>query len=216
MTAHHVEEILEALWTCSEKKEHHIDKLRECCHVSIDHELLLSLEQKNLIAFDGELVLLTQEGRKQAAQVIRRHRLAERLLIDILNMPLSDIEKNACEFEHMLAPQVEESICTLLGHPTECPHGMPIPEGQCCKEARAVVDNVVVPLDRLDAGQEAKVAYLRTSNHSRLHKLVSFGLSPGVRLKVHQTAPSFVISCEQTDLALDEDVASNIYVWRDQ
>ena len=209
------EEVLEALWTCGERNEHHIEALRECCHTPVDQELLSALEKKDLIAREGERVLLTEAGKARAAGVIRRHRLAERLLVDVLNIPLPQAEAGACEFEHMLAPQVEESICTLLGHPRECPHGARIPPGTCCAEAKNVVDNVVVPLNQLEAGRSGKVAYISTTSHSRLHKLTSFGLTPGVTLRVHQKSPSYVVSCEQTELALEEDVVRDIYVWRE-
>ncbi len=211
-----VEEVLEALWTCSEKKDHHIEALKKCCHVSVDQKLLSAMEKDDLIVYEGEMVLLTREGKHRAAQVIRRHRLAERLFVDVLNMSLHQAEKGACEFEHILAPQVVESICTLLGHPQECPHGAPIPRGKCCVEAKDVVDNVVVPLNRLEAGRTAKIAYVSTPSHPRLHKLISFGLTPGVEIKVHQKSPSYVISCAQTELALEGDVARDIYVWREQ
>ncbi len=215
MNGRQVEEVLEALWTCGERKDYSLETLKMCCHIPIDQELLSSLEKEYIIAYEGEMVLLTREGKDRAAQVIRRHRLAERLFVDVLNMPLQQIENGACEFEHMLAPQVEESICTLLGHPRECPHGAPIPEGKCCLEVKDVVDNVVVPLTRLEAGRTAKIAYISTPSHPRLHKLISFGLTPGVTLKVHQKTPSYVISCEQTELALEKDIIRDIYVWRD-
>ena len=209
------EEVLEALWTCDEKKNHHLETLKRLCDVPIDEELLAALEKDDLIACEGEMVFLTPEGKTRAAQVIRRHRLAERLLVDVLNMPLDEAEEDACEFEHILAPHVTESICTLLGHPRECPHGAPIPEGKCCREAKDVVDNVVVPLNRLEVGKKAKIAYISTASHPRLHRLISFGLTPGVVLKVHQKSPSYVISCAQTELALEENVVRDIYVWRE-
>lgn len=215
MNGREVEEVLEALWMCGEKKEHRLEAIKECCDVPIDQDLLSALEKDGLIAYEGDMVLLTREGKNRAAQVVRRHRLAERLFVDVLNMPLHQAEEGACEFEHILAPQVAESICTLLGHPRECPHGAPIPMGRCCVEARDVVDNVVVPLTRLEAGRTAKIAYVSTPSHSRLHKLISFGLTPGMTLRVHQRSPSYVISCEQTELALEEEVAGDIYVWKD-
>ncbi len=215
MNGREMDEVLEALWTCSEKKDHRLKSLKELCHVPIDQALLVSMEKEGLIAYEGEMVLLTRDGKSRAALVMRRHRLAERLLVDVLNMPIQQAEEGACEFEHILAPQVAESICTLLGHPRECPHGSPIPMGPCCEEAKDVVDNVVIPLTRLEAGRTAKVAYISTPSHPRLHKLISFGLTPGAMLKVHQKSPSYVISCEQTELALEEDVAGDIYVWRE-
>ncbi len=214
MNHREVDEVLEALWTCSERKEHHLDSLKKSCHAPVDQELLSALERDDLIAREGEMILLTRKGKARAAQVIRRHRLAERLLVDVLNIPLQQAEAGACEFEHILAPQVEESICTLLGHPRECPHGARIPLGKCCVEARNVVDNIVVPLDQLEAGGSGRVAYISTPSHSRLHKLTSFGLTPGVTVKVHQKSPSYVVSCEQTELALEEDVVREIYVWK--
>ncbi len=214
MNGREIEEVLEALWTCDEKSDYHLEALRKCCHVPVDQQQLSALENDDLIAYQGEMVLLTRKGKKRAGEVIRRHRLAERLLVDVLNMSLQQAEVGACEFEHILAPQVTESICTLLGHPRECPHGARIPMGKCCYEAKDVVDNVVVPLSRLEAGTTAKVAYITTSSHPRLHKLLSFGLMPGVELTVHQKSPSYVISCDQTELALEEDVANDIHVWK--
>ena len=76
---------------------------------------------------------LTEEGRRRAASVIRRHRLAERLFTDTLDLrDDQEIESNACTFEHILSPEVTERICTFLGHPSRCPHGSPIPPGPCC------------------------------------------------------------------------------------
>lgn len=210
-----VEEVLEALWVCAEKKDHRIEALRQWCVVPIDQELLAALEKDNLIAYDGEMILLTNQGREQAAQITRRHRLAERLLVDVLGMSLQDAEKGACEFEHVVAPEVADSICTLLGHPRQCPHGAPIPHGKCCVAAKEVVENVVVPLTKLEAGATARIAYISTPIHSRLHKLMAFGIGPGMTLTIHQKSPSYVISCEHTELAIEEDVARDIYVWRD-
>jgi len=216
MNERDIDEVLEALWTSNEKNDHNIESLKENCHVTIDEEMLSALARDGLITVAGQTAQLTDEGHNLAGQVIRRHRLAERLLVDVLNMPVQEAEAGACEFEHILAPQVTESICTLLGHPRECPHGAQIPEGKCCLEAKDVVDNVVIPLIRLEAGRNAKIAYIHTPDHSRLHKLLSFGLTPGMTLRIHQKSPSYVISCEQTELALEEDVARDIYVWRDK
>ena len=214
MNGREVEEVLEALWICSENGNHDLQALKEECDVPVDEGLLSALEADQLVVHDGGMVLLTRAGRGRAAAVIRRHRLAERLFTDILNIPLHQAEKGACEFEHILAPQVVDSICTLLGHPRECPHGAAIPEGTCCLEAKDVVDSMVVPLVRLETGATAKIAYVSTPSHPRLHKLMSFGLTPGAVLNLHQKSPSYVISCGQTEIALEEDVARDIYVWR--
>src|ERR1700730_5685044 len=83
---------------------------------------------------DGSMIVeLTPRGRERAGSIIRRHRLAERLFTDSLAMDSeSEIEQQACKFEHILSPEATDKICTFLGHPRTCPHGAPIPPGACC------------------------------------------------------------------------------------
>jgi putative ABC transport system ATP-binding protein len=83
---------------------------------------------------DGSMIVeLTARGRQRAADIIRRHRLAERLFTDSLAMDSeSEIEQQACKFEHILSPEATDKICAFLGHPRTCPHGAPIPPGPCC------------------------------------------------------------------------------------
>jgi putative ABC transport system ATP-binding protein len=83
---------------------------------------------------DGSMIVeLTPRGRQRAADIIRRHRLAERLFTDSLALDSeSEIEQQACKFEHILSPEATDKICTFLGHPRTCPHGAPIPPGPCC------------------------------------------------------------------------------------
>ncbi|MBO0911876.1 MAG: ATP-binding cassette domain-containing protein [Acidobacteria bacterium] len=83
---------------------------------------------------DGSMIVeLTEKGRQRAGDIIRRHRLAERLFTDSLAMDSeTEIEQQACKFEHILSPEATDKICTFLGHPKTCPHGAPIPPGRCC------------------------------------------------------------------------------------
>jgi putative ABC transport system ATP-binding protein len=83
---------------------------------------------------DGSMIVeLTPRGRQRAADIIRRHRLAERLFTDSLALDSeSEIEQQACKFEHILSHEATDKICTFLGHPKTCPHGAPIPPGPCC------------------------------------------------------------------------------------
>jgi putative ABC transport system ATP-binding protein len=83
---------------------------------------------------DGTMIVeLTPHGRERAGSIIRRHRLAERLFTDSLAMDSeTEIEQQACKFEHILSPEATDKICTFLGHPRTCPHGAPIPPGPCC------------------------------------------------------------------------------------
>ncbi|MGH9786072.1 MAG: metal-dependent transcriptional regulator [Terriglobia bacterium] len=76
---------------------------------------------------------MTETGRARAASIIRRHRLAERLFAETFHMTdEQQLESNACTFEHILSPEVTERICAFLNHPRQCPHGSPIPPGECC------------------------------------------------------------------------------------
>ncbi len=127
------DEVLEHMWMAEEGTTH-----AEATHFS-------AVEKKRLVATMTRIGLLepngapaggvtfTPEGRHRAASVIRRHRLAERLFTDTLDLrDDTEIESNACTFEHILSPEVTERICTFLGHPSRCPHGSPIPPGPCC------------------------------------------------------------------------------------
>jgi putative ABC transport system ATP-binding protein len=94
-----------------------------------------ALKPDGVSTADGSLIVeLTARGRQRAADIIRRHRLAERLFTDSLALDSeSEIEQQACKFEHILSQEATEKICTFLGHPRTCPHGAPIPPGPCCE-----------------------------------------------------------------------------------
>ena len=88
---------------------------------------------------DGTMIVeLTARGRLRAADIIRRHRLAERLFTDSLALDSeTEIEQQACKFEHILSREATDKICSFLGHPLTCPHGAPIPPGPCCPRTSA-------------------------------------------------------------------------------
>lgn len=91
---------------------------------------------------DGTMIVeLTARGRQRAADIIRRHRLAERLFTDCLALDSeTEIEQQACKFEHILSPEATDKICSFLGHPRTCPHGAPIPPGPCCGKSGSVAE----------------------------------------------------------------------------
>jgi DtxR family Mn-dependent transcriptional regulator len=159
-------------------------------------------------------VRLTDAGRECGALVVRRHRLAERLLQDVLGVSPAASEAAACAFEHALAEEVTESVCTFLGHPLACPHGKPIPPGPCCVRHERDVPRYIVRLSELDAGTAGRIAYIHSAQDARLDRLASFGLVPGTEVRVHQTWPSMVIALGETNLALDRETAAEIYVRR--
>jgi DtxR family Mn-dependent transcriptional regulator len=209
-----IDEHLETLWHLLENDESDIDHFKSHTKGPFDENILKTLSDDGYVVIGGKKISLTDKGFTQAEQIIRRHRLAERLLTDVLGMKLDDIEVAACEFEHVLASELVESICTLLGHPRECPHGGRIPEGDCCKQVRKTVSSAVVPLSEVDVGVEVKVAYINTRSNSRMHKLSHFGVVPGTLIALHQRYPSFVITCGNHQIAIEEDIAKEVYVWQ--
>src|SRR5438477_12772673 len=101
--------------------------------------LIATMARLGLLKLVNGVERFTPAGEERARTVIRRHRLAERLFMDILSIRDEvEIESSACKFEHILSPDVTDRICTLLGHPLACPHGSPIPQGPCCAEKRVL------------------------------------------------------------------------------
>jgi DtxR family Mn-dependent transcriptional regulator len=159
-------------------------------------------------------VWLTPSGEELARDVTRRLRLAERLLTDVLSLERTAVDPNACVLEHTISPEVTESICALLGHPGECPHGHPIPPGACCRKNEAHVSPIVRPLSRMAAGESGRVAYLQLKDHPELHRLLALGVIPGTPIHLHQTFPAFVVEVGESQLALESAIAARIFVRR--
>ncbi len=208
-----IAEVLETMWTLEERREVSFANLERDAAIQVGAELLEALRVRQLIALGEDGPKLLPQGRKIAEQIIRRHRLAERLVCDVLGSHVDDSEAAACEFEHLIAEGITSSICTLLGHPRFCPHNRPIPEGDCCRAATEALKPIVVSCDQLGIGQSGRVAYLATREHSRLLRLSALGITPGVQLKLLQQWPSFVVQCDETEIALEGEVARCIYLW---
>ena len=129
------DEVLEQLWIARERSPH-----LESTHFSeAQHRRLVgTMSRIGLVTLAEDGVGLTATGKARARSVIRRHRLAERLFMDVLAIhDEPTVESNACQFEHILSPEVTDRICTFLGHPTTCPHGSLIPAGDCCPVSAA-------------------------------------------------------------------------------
>lgn len=155
---------------------------------------------------------LTQKGWNESRSCVRRHRLAERLLADVLAVKKSSLHAAGCRFEHALQAEVEENICTLLGHPTACPHGSPIPEGACCRDSRRRPRRLVKPLADCEPRARGKVAFVRAKRGDVVAKLSAMGILPGVRVRLLATKPTFLFQAGESQFAIDKALASHIYV----
>ncbi|MBS3817804.1 MAG: metal-dependent transcriptional regulator [Candidatus Thermoplasmatota archaeon] len=224
-----IDEGLEILWTLEEegKKDKesferrfsestggkdHRKRFRHGYKKKVSEQVLNTLVEKDFAEVAGDEIKLTEKGRDKAREIVRRHRLAERLFRDLLDMGKEEIEKPACEFEHLLSEEVTDQICTLLGHPRECPHGLPIPKGECCTSGKKTVEPAIMPLSKAPTGEEVEVAYITTESHPRLHKLLSYDIGPGSKIKLHQKEPVYVIKSGETDIALEEEIIKDIFV----
>jgi putative ABC transport system ATP-binding protein len=93
---------------------------------------LSRMSERHLVELQDGEAQLTTVGSQRARGVVRRHRLAERLFKDTFSADDSEAHTQACRFEHIISPELDQRICTFLGHPKTCPHGNPIPPGDCC------------------------------------------------------------------------------------
>ena len=204
------DEMLECLWQLRERDCSTVSMLAGTLGERYRAEDFADLVGGKLALVTGEEISLTAEGSAHAERLIRAHRIGERLIHDVLGR---EFEPGACELEHILNTEIVDGICTLLGHPRECPHGFPIPEGECCRVSARYVQQIIVPLTELKVGQSARVAYVYSRSDQQLHRLTSLQIRPGTVVKLHQEYPTYVIECEGTSIALDGEVAQNINVW---
>jgi len=210
------EEILETVFT--EREEGRDDASAVLAAAPVEHAPdaartdLEQLAAGGLVRLDGERVVLTDEGEKKARDVVRRHRLTERLFQDLLDLGGRAMESQACEFEHILSPEATDSVCTLLGHPPTCPHGKPIPPGSCCGAFQKTLRPLVTGLPGLELGTHGRIVFIAPRFHDRMDRLAALGVVPGSTIRLHQRAPSFVIELGETTIALDPEIAREIYV----
>lgn len=209
-----LDEALEAVWVAEETGSEDSARRPEHFRGPLSAERFSELERRGLVehAAGGDLAL-TERGRQRTEPIIRRHRLAERLICDVLHADITAAEDSACVFEHLVAPDIADAICTLLGHPRLCPHGRPIPRGPCCQREASELSSVIVRLPRLKAGQKARIAYLEGESSPRIQKLLSLGLTPGRTIELLQRWPVLVVRVDATQVALDFEVADSISVY---
>jgi len=210
-----VDELLEFIYTLKESGGEITVKdlaLKYKEDANID-ELLDEMVSSGLLTISDGVVAFSQSAEAEARKLIRAHRLAERLLTDVLLIKKDqELESQACAMEHILNPSVVDSICTILGHPRTCPHGHEIPRGSCCKKKASAAVPAVYSLDQLRSGESGRVLYVETTDHARLDKLTTFGILPGTVIRLHQRQPSFVVILGETQLAIDREIAQHIHV----
>lgn len=209
MLSEQAEELLEALAIQAEeqgKKPLDLGGFR-------DSPAIDELAKLGFIRRDAGHIHLLEKGKAEAQAALRRHRLAERLMVDVLDLKTQIVNEASCKFEHLLHEGLEDNVCTVLGHPKVCPHGKPIPSGRCCQEkAKKGQMKFISALAELEVKNKGEIAYLHAKDNSQMQKLMSIGVLPGMSISLLQKFPSYVLQLGQSQFAIDKELASSIYV----
>jgi DtxR family Mn-dependent transcriptional regulator len=202
------EEYLEAIWHLEERnKVARTGDISQRLKVTMGtaSNMIDHLEHEGLLEHEHYRgVRLTEKGREAATAIVRRHRLGERLLTDILHLDWSKAHDAACKLEHSLTKEVTDSLDATLGNPKTCPHGNPIPS-----------EEETMALSELQPGDEASVSRVTEEETEMLQYLATLGLMPGTRLLVETKAPfngPLMIRVGGASYALSRDVAALIWV----
>lgn len=211
-TTQTLEEYLETIYKLTERGEARPARIAEALGVSSPTVTagLKRLKAQGLITRPGGGVALTAAGRQLALDIIRRHRLAERLLVDVLGMAWEDVHDEACLLEHALSPKVQQALEVYLGNPESCPHGHPIPAAD-----GSVAAAQGAPLCDLESGREAAITRVDEEDEGLLKYLASLGMYPGTKVKVCDVAPfkgPLMVQVGSARYALGRDIAGKIFV----
>lgn len=209
-----IEEYLENIYRLEQKENlARTKQLAERMHVGLGTitNTVEMLERQGLIVhrpYKG--IKLTGEGRRTALDVIRRHRLAERFLTDILEMDWSRAHEPACRLEHGLTEEVIQPLWRVLGHPKTCPHGNPIPT-----RYGGIFEEKSEPLVDLRPKESGTVVKITEEDRDLLQHLRSLGLVLGTSVRVEEKISfdgSVVVKLNDVEHSLSSKAASAIWV----
>jgi len=155
-------------------------------------------------------VRLTEKGRRIALHTIRKHRLSERLLTDLLNVEWEKVHEAACKLEHSISDEIAKKIEKVLGHPKTCPHGNPIPT-----ECGGIIEEKSNPLSELNPGEKGVIAKITDERRELLEYLSSLEIRPDKIVEVIEKAPfngPITIKIDGKNCALSQEIASLIQI----
>ena len=175
-------------------------------------ETVKRLEREGYLTIDGDRVLhLTETGRAYATSMLRKHRLAEVLLVDVLKVPWPQVHEEACRLEHAISDNLERHLVALLGDPGTCPHGSPIPGS-----ANVVETGPLRALSSVPPGGSCVVRRIDENLQTQVHRmqqLEDLRLLPGQELVVDGPDDGQVLlSVDGVTVRVDAAVASEVYV----
>ncbi|MDD1702554.1 MAG: metal-dependent transcriptional regulator [Methanoregula sp.] len=233
MAQEQVEEYLEAIYdiagTEGAAKTTAIAKCLKVAPASVT-EALQSLAEKKLVNYEPYRgASLTDEGKKIAETIKRRHRLLEVFLADVLHINRAKVHDEACRMEHTISEDTENALCRMLNAPARCPHGSPI--APCtkgigsCNECDVVTGSAIplpkgirtdeiIPITALGAQEKGTIAFIR-GDCKVVQRLSDLGLTLGTTVSVTRKAPMngpVEVFVRRTKLAIDHAIAENIFV----
>ena len=231
MAQEQVEEYLEAIYDLESRngsaKTTAIAKCMKVAPASVT-EVLKSLSDKGFVQYEPYRgATLTEEGKKIAGTIKRKHRLLEVFLTDVLKLNREKVHDEACRMEHTISVETEDALCRMLDAPAHCPHGSPISPcnkgvGSCaeCDGAGtagtpfAIRDKKIIPVTDLCPEQKGRIAFIR-GDCKVVQRLSDLGLTLGTTVSVLKKAPMggpVEISVRRTKLAVDHAIAENIFI----
>ncbi|WP_017607142.1 metal-dependent transcriptional regulator [Nocardiopsis xinjiangensis] len=180
------------------------------------------MERDGLLRVENDRhLVMTGEGRRLATHVMRKHRLAERLLVDVIGLPWEDVHIEACRWEHVISEAVEERLVSLMNAPSVCPHGNPIPGldelGLADYSPEPFTDDSIVPMIDVAGGSDATVTVRRISEQIQsdagiMRTLRLAGVRPEQDVVMRASDGGVRIIGKDGDSVLPGDVAGHIFV----
>lgn len=173
-------------------------------------EMIRRLRDEGYVEVRGRSLSLTDRGRSKAESVVRKHRLAERLLTDIIGLPWDKAHVEAGRWEHVISDEVEQLLVERLGRPTTCPHGNPIPgSGGVAPDTAMLSDRDLGDHVRLE-----RVTELIELDQESLSYLSTHGFVPGTEATVTSVAPdgTMILDLGVGTIALGPSLASQLFV----
>lgn len=211
-----VEQYLAAIW---ELEEEGVEPIRARLAERVGHtapsvsEMVRRLEAEGYVSVRGRVLDMTPEGRTLAVSVVRKHRLAERLLTDVIGIPWHRTHDEACRWEHVISDDVEQHLVVLLKNPATCPHGNAIP-------GAGGPERDLSPLTQSEPGDRVRLERVTEEvevDSDALVYLDDHGFVPGATGEVRSKAPdgTITIDLDGSTLALGPELASRLFVARD-
>ncbi|MQS13610.1 metal-dependent transcriptional regulator [Streptomyces kaniharaensis] len=180
------------------------------------------MERDGLLQVAGDRHLeLTEEGRRLAVRVMRKHRIAECLLVDVIGLEWEQVHEEACRWEHVMSETVERKVLAMLGHPTQSPYGNPIPGLDELGDAKAEgegFDAALVQLDSVQPGEEGVSVVVRRigepiqTDEGLMRTLRRAGVRPGSTVKVSPGVGGVLVGTGENAAELGKDIAQHVFV----